>query len=200
MSKQERTEWNRRYAEGDYRPRHQTSHFFEEWLPVVLGGRSAVGRALDVATGAGRHALRLAEAGFDVDAVDISQVALDLARTKAQDRGLTVNWSVADIDDLRLEETYRLITVFRYRNPKLWPRLLDALEPDGWLLVEHHLKTDLAVDGPRTDEFLVRPGELLQAFDALRVVHYTESVEPGDRPDTTYAIVRLAACNGDPGW
>lgn len=168
---------------------------------MILGSDSSKPRrALDVATGAGRHALRLAEAGFEVDAVDISGVALDLARNKARDRGLEVNWLAADLDDLQLERDYRLITVFRYRNEQLWSRLIDALEPNGWVLVEHHLNTELAVAGPKPEAFLVRPGELLTAFASLRIVHYAESVEPGDRPGTTYAMVRLAACNGDPGW
>ena len=202
MSNDERVQWDRRYTAGEYRPRKHTSHFFEEWLPVILGsGSRQPRRALDVATGAGRHALRLAEAGFEVDAVDISAVALDLARDKARDRGLHVNWQVADLDDLRFDHDYDLITVFRYRNEQLWPRLIDALEPNGWVLVEHHLKTEMAVDGPRPEAFLVRPGELLQAFGSLRIVYYAESIEPGDRgSDTTYAMVRLAACKGDPGW
>lgn len=201
MSKDERLKWDQRYAEGEYQPRQHTSHFFEEWLPVILGSDSLQPRrALDVATGAGRHALRLAEAGFEVDAVDISDVALGLARDKARDRGLEVNWLASDMDDLRFEHDYRLITVFRYRNEQLWSRLIDALEPNGWVLIEHHLKTEMTVDGPRPEAFLVRPGELLEAFGSLRIVHYAESIEPGDRPGTTYAIVRLAACKGDPGW
>src|SRR5690606_28409212 len=170
VSNEERVQWDRRYADGEYLPRQNSSHFFEAWLPVILGSDAREpGRALDVATGVGRHALRLAEAGFEVDAVDISDVALGLARDKARDRGLTVNWLTAalddlDLDDLRLEHHYRLITVFRYRNEQLWSRLIDALEPNGWVLVEHHLKTELAVDGPRPEAFLVRPGELLGAF------------------------------------
>ena len=219
MSRQERVDWDRRYAQGGYRPRQTPSPFFERWLPTVLGemgtagGASArgpapgpaspaPGRALDLATGTGRHALRLAEAGFEVDALDISEVALAMAREKAAERGLRVNFVAADLDAIDLEREYDLITVFRYRNPALWPKLIEALAPNGWLLVEHHLRTSLPVDGPGDDAFLMRPGELLEAFASLRIVHYDEAVEPGDRPgaNTTYVMVRFAACKGDPGW
>jgi len=200
MSQEERTAWDRRYAAGDYEPRLAPSPFLEQWLPQVVRSSGAPGRALDVATGSGRHALRLAEAGFQVDAVDISMVALKQAEQAALDRGLTVNWLCADLDEFRPQPGYQLITVFRYRNQALWPLLAEALGDGGWVLVEHHLRTTAAVDGPPSDEFRVAPGELLAAFGSLRVMYYSEQIEEGDRPGTVNAVVRLAACRGGPGW
>ena len=197
MSEDERAKWDDRYATGDYVPRTRPSPFLLDWL-----GRIPVGRALDVATGTGRHALALAEAGFSVDAVDISAVAIDRARAEAQRRGLDVHWTVADLDTDPLPGAgYDLVTVLRYRNPDLWPRLVRALAPDGWILVEHHLRTSLAdVVGPGDDRFRLAPGELLEVLGVLRVVHYTEVVEPADRGEGRYVLARAVACAGDPGW
>lgn len=192
----ERTAWNRRYAEGDYVPRSAPAPFLEEWLD-----RIPPGRALDVACGTGRNALRLAEAGFDVDAVDISEVAIDRAAATARERGLPVRWHVAAIDDFAIAEgAFRLITVIRYRNPRLWSRLIDGLAPDGWVLVEHHLKTRLDVAGPSTPEFRLDPGELLAAFGSLRIISYDERVEQADLDSGRYALARMVACKGDPGF
>ena len=188
--------WDRRYADGEYVPRAEPAPFLEEWID-----RIDPGRALDVACGAGRNALRLAEAGFEVDAVDVSRVAIDMARAEAQERGLSINWVVADLADFSWQPSaYRLITVFRYRDPALWPQLVRALLPDGWVIVEHHFKTDTDVVGPRTADFRLDPGELLRAFSSLRVLHYTETIEPADDPGRHFAIARLAACNGNPGF
>lgn len=197
MSDDERARWDLRYASGEYVPRAHPSPFLLEWLD-----RIPVGRALDVATGTGRNAFALAEAGYEVDAVDISEVAIDRARAEAQRRGLDVNWWVADLDSDALPgRDYGLITVLRYHNPRLWAQLESALAPDGWVLIEHHLRTHRSdVGGPRDDAFRLAPGELLQAFDDLRVVHYSESVEPADNADTRLVIARLVACAGDPGW
>ncbi len=197
MSDDERARWDLRYASGEYVPRAHPSPFLLEWLD-----RIPVGRALDVATGTGRNAFALAEAGYEVDAVDISEVAIDRARAEAQRRGLDVNWWVADLDSDALPgRDYGLITVLRYHNPRLWVQLESALAPDGWVLIEHHLRTHRSdVGGPRDDAFRLAPGELLQAFDDLRVVHYSESVEPADNADTRLVIARLVACAGDPGW
>jgi tellurite methyltransferase len=197
VSEDERTRWDQRYATGEYVPRTAPSPFLIDWLD-----RIPVGRALDVATGTGRNALALAEAGFDVEAVDISAVAIDRARQKAERRGLAVRWTVADLDTDPLPgNDHDLVTVVRYRNPELWPRLAAALAPDGWLLVEHHLRTHRSdVAGPSDDAFRLEPGELLAAFGDLRVVHYAEVVEPNDDGSATFVLARLVACAGDPGW
>jgi protein-L-isoaspartate O-methyltransferase len=197
VSEQERTRWDHRYAAGEYVPRSDPTPFLLEWLD-----RIPPGRALDIATGTGRNALALAEAGSDVDAVDISTVAIDRARAEAERRGLQVNWVVADLDtDVLPGDGYDLITVLRYRNPALWPRLKAALAPDGWILVEHHLRTTrVDASGPSDDAFRLAPGELLDAFGALRIVHYSEAVEPADDGGAVFVIARMVACAGEPGW
>src|SRR2546426_12786316 len=53
------------------------------------------GRALDIAAGKGRNAIFLAERGFDVEAIDISPVALDEARRRATERRLDISWREA---------------------------------------------------------------------------------------------------------
>jgi tellurite methyltransferase len=196
MSDEERERWDHRYATGDYVPRRDPSPFLLAWLD-----RIPVGRALDVATGTGRHALALAAAGFTVDAVDISAVAIDAAREEARRRGLDVRWMVADLDEATLPgDGYQLVTVLRYRNPRLWPRLADALAPDGWIVVEHHLRTSREDAVGPNDAFRLEPGELLRAFGHLRVVHYDERVEPADHGSAPFVLARMVACAGDPGW
>ena len=192
----ERTVWDGRYRRGEYVPRSHPSPFLVEWL-----ARIPAGLALDIACGAGRNSFALAEAGFSVEAIDISNTAIDMARQTAAERSLSINWHVSNIREFHLPAaTYNLITVFRYRDPQLWPRLIESLAPDGWILVEHHMKTTLDVAGPTTPEFRLDPQELLCAFDSLRIVHYTEQVEPADQPAHQFVIARIAACNGDPGW
>ena len=198
MTDREREYWDERWTEGSYTSRASSSPFLDDWLPHVPRGR-----ALDLACGTGRNALRLAEQGFEVTAMDVSVVAIDRARATAAERGLDVDWQVADLDEAELGGPWDLVTVFRYRNPGLWPRIADALAPNGWVLVEHHLSTPLDAGGPSTDDFRLAPQELLAAFGHLRVVHYEEVVEPSDHPDlpdTRFVSARIAAVHGDPGY
>jgi len=195
MSESERQAWDERYRTGAYEPRPTAGSFLETWIP-----RLPVGRTLDVACGAGRNAFRLAEAGHRVTAVDVSGVAIDMARAEADRRGLAVEWLVSDLDEYVVaESSFDLITVIRYVNRGLWPRLIDGLGPGGWLLVEHHIRTELDVDGPSSQDFRLRPQELLEAFAPLRIVFYEETLEPGDQDGRPFALARLVACQGDPG-
>ena len=170
--------------------------FLEEWLEQLPGGR-----ALDLACGTGRNAMRLAEAGYETDAIDVSQVAIERAKDQAADRGLAVNWRAADLDDVVLPEAhYDLITVIRFANRDLWPRLASALTPGGALLVEHHLVSTATVDGPQSADFRLRPNELLEAFAGLRIMFYAEAAESADRSDGLFALARMVAYNGNPGF
>lgn len=191
----EREAWDRRYAEGGYVPRSHPTPLLERWIDSFPPGR-----ALDIACGTGRNALYLAERGYQVEAVDISQVAIEQAAAEALRRGLDIAWQVADLNEFDVTVgAYQVITVVRYRNPALWPQVGAGLADDGWLVVEHHMKSPLDVAGPRDPAFRLDPQELLEAFGALRIVHYTEAREPADLDPGEYVIARLVACNGDPG-
>lgn len=195
MSTGEQARWDERYASGDYQPSLDHSSLVEE-----VTGYARVNRALVLACGAGRNALFLASRGFDVDAVDVSTVAIDMARTEATRRGLSVRWHVADVAEFDMGEgRYDVITMIRYTNRTILRRLVTALAENGWLVMEQHLRTRHEVAGP-TDEFRLAPGELLQAFGELRVIRYTE--EYGESPATgrMIATTTLLACKGDPGW
>ncbi len=188
--------WEKRYASGEYQPRTWTSSFLVDWLPKV-----PVGTALDLACGSGRNALALAAAGFETTAIDISETAISMGKRIAEERGLSVEWRVADLDALQLKpESFDLITCFRFRSESLWPRLAGALTTNGWLIAEHHFRTSLPVGGPPTAAFRLEPGEYLRAFGDLRVIHYSETIEDADKPGESYAIERIVACNGDPGF
>jgi len=196
VSEDERQNWDSRYASGDYEPRPNSGPFLEAWVDQLPPGR-----ALDIACGAGRHAMRLAEKDLRVDAVDVSAVAIDMAATEAKRRGLEVNWVAADLDDHELPTgAYNVITVIRYVNRELWPRLIEALAPGGWLLVEHHMKTTADVDGPGSPEFRLEPQELLEAFGSLRILFYEELLTDGDRLGRRHALQRLVAVKDGPGW
>ncbi len=195
MSEDERQRWDDRYASGDYLPRSWHTAILEQWIPAFGSGR-----ALDVACGTGRNALYLAERGFDVTGVDISEVAIERASYEARARRLDVEFLVADLDHFTPDGPFDLITVIRFRNRELWPRLVGALAPDGWILAEHHMKTTADVAGPTSPNFRLDPGELLEVFGDLRIVHYSESLEPADDDTKQYAIQRAVACNGEPGW
>jgi tellurite methyltransferase len=195
MSTEEQVRWDERYESGDYQPSLDHSPSVEE-----VAGHARAGRALVLACGAGRNALFLASQGFGVDAVDVSTVAIDMARAEATNRGLSMDWHVADVAEFDLGEgRYDVITMIRYTNRAIWPRLVNALAENGWLVMEQHLRTRHEVAGP-SEEFRLAPGELLDAFDGLRVIKYAEEYGESPTSGRMVATTTLLACKGDPGW
>lgn len=199
MSQADLDKWDARYRTGDYLMRTYPSPFLETWikrLPQSVFG----GRALDIACGAGRNALHLAQSNLRVDAIDISQAALDRAAASAKERGLSVNWIQADFDGVALEtNAYKVISVVRYMHRQMAAQVIDALTPDGWLIVEHHMRSTQPVGGPTTNTFRLAPQELLRDYANLRVVFYQECIDE-DLDGRVMALVRLVACKGDTGF
>ena len=137
----------------------------------------------------------LADAGFTVDALDISTVALERGRRVAAERGLEIDWRAADFDDgpgLAVRSSYDLIVWVRYVNRALLPFLIARLNPGGHLICEQHLETAANVAGPRSSGFRLRAGELAQAAVSMTVRHYNEGlvVDPDGR---TVALAQLVA-------
>jgi 2-polyprenyl-3-methyl-5-hydroxy-6-metoxy-1,4-benzoquinol methylase len=190
VSQAERDKWDARYRAGAYAERPHPTALLAEWLD-----RLPRGRALDVACGAGRNALFLAEAGHAVDAVDISSAGLERGRVAAGERGVAVSWHCVDLEersDLLPRGPYDLVVWVRYVNAALWPAVVSRLAPGGHVLVEQHLATSAEVVGPTSPAFRLAPGELARAAADLATVHAHEGliVDPDGR---TAAVAQLIA-------
>ena len=188
MSHVDRKKWDERYRAGAYRERDQPCEFLTRWLPQIPSGR-----ALDVACGAGRNALHLAEAGFTVDAVDVSGVGLARAERSASDRGISVNWIERDLDrGFPGDDRYDLVLMVRYVNKTLLESLTERLAPGGYLLCEQHLVTAADVIGPENPKFRVQPGELEKVANKMHIVFCQETLR-SDPDGRSVAMARLVA-------
>ena len=188
MSEQDRSTWDKRYAEDSYQKNNPVT-LLEDWLP-----KFPVGKALDVACGPGRNAILLAGAGFQVDAIDISAEGLKKAEQIAQSQNLNINWIEHDFDQpYGFDSDYDLIVVMWYVNLPLITSLCGCLAPGGHLLCQEHLVTDEKVMGPRHPDFRVAPGVLRDAVSGLDVLLYEEAIETipeGDQLASARAIVK----------
>jgi SAM-dependent methyltransferase len=182
----DRKRWNRRYRERE--SPEAPAAIVREFFPLA-----APGRALDIAAGTGRNARFLAERGFTVDAVDISDVAADRLR------GLhpRVNAIRADLDRYTIAgERYQLVVNIRFLLRRLFPYLVEGLAPGGLLIFETFIEAPPGGDGPANRDYLLRENELLHAFLSLRILWYREQEEQGE--GGPYRIASLVARRGGP--
>lgn len=171
-------DWDARYAGG------------RQWsdapnaLAASLLADVPPGRALDVAAGEGRMALWLASLGWQVTALDFSAAGLDRGRARAAERGLVVDWQVADVTSAELGDQDRdLVLVLYLHLPRpdlvaVLQRCADAVAPGGRLLVLGHDRDNLVrgVGGP-PDASVLYDVELLRAAAGGLAVDRAEHVE-----------------------
>jgi 2-polyprenyl-3-methyl-5-hydroxy-6-metoxy-1,4-benzoquinol methylase len=201
MSDDDRDKWNQRYGAGAYQERLHPSELVAKCLPQILATqRAAVGpraplRALDLACGAGRNALYLAEHGYRVDALDIAAEALARGSTRAKAKGLAISWIEHDLDQglPRRLTHYDVVVIMRYLDLSLVKAAVERLRPGGYLVCEAHLVTEQPVIGPHDANFRVRSGELSAAAAPLDIAEYWEGVTQ-DPDGRNVALARLVAC------
>lgn len=186
-----REKWNRRYAEKGLEPFPDRP---AEWLVenrALLAGPPGR-RALDVACGDGRNARFLAELGFEVVAVDVSDVAISALRAAAAERGLDVDARRVDLEAAPLPGgRYDAIVQLNYLQRDLFAPLARALTLGGILLLETVARTHVEELGKPFDaRFVLEDNELLRAFPDLLVRHYREGVaDRSGRPRGVASIV-----------
>ncbi|MCP3958194.1 MAG: class I SAM-dependent methyltransferase [bacterium] len=97
--------WDLSYESGDYLEHWESPHTPQELVAVVAAGLIPPGgTVLDVGCGAGAEALFLARQGFHAIGVDSSAKALDIARARAAEAGVDVDFRHAAATDLPLED------------------------------------------------------------------------------------------------
>jgi SAM-dependent methyltransferase len=89
--------WDRFYADRSRPVPFFTARPDENLDAHLRSGLLGPGRALDLGCGPGRNAIRLARAGFEVDAVDISPAAIAWAQERATAAGVAVRFRCGDI-------------------------------------------------------------------------------------------------------
>ena len=123
------------------------------------------GKALDIAGGAGRNAIWLARHGLDVTLVDVSDVALHKAETRAQNAGLAarMRFLLVDLDrKLDLAPLFDLVLVSYYLNRARRDEYAALLHDGGILVVAQPTFTNLERHAKPGREYLVDEGELAQ--------------------------------------
>jgi SAM-dependent methyltransferase len=168
----EREDWNRKHGEAGLLFGVEPNRF----LVAEVDGL-APARALDLACGAGRNAVWLAERGWTVTGVDFSEVALENARGLAAERGVEVEWVQADVREWEpaagafdLVAALYLQVPAEQRRPVL-ARAAAAVAPGGTLLVVGHDVQNLngGYGGPKDPRVLFTPDEVAAELPGLAV-------------------------------
>lgn len=140
------------------------SSWVVRWAPLI-----AHGPVLDVACGAGRNSRWIAARGAEVVAVDRVPQAIPGVRFVQADLEGNGPWPFAG-------QCFAGVVVVNYLHRPLFARLSDALAPGGVLIYETFMLGNERFGRPSNPDYLLRPGELLEAFGHLHVVAFEQGL------------------------
>jgi tellurite methyltransferase len=175
---EERECWNQKYRESPgswLEPDPLLIRAFAEYVrPRFPKG----GQVLDFAGGAGRNAIWLAQRGWEVTLMDISDTGIELARQKAGPVASHIHFVIDDLTGFRSSQTqFDLVVVFFYLERRIFPEIVKAIRPGGILIYKTCTLEQAKLEGgPKDPAFLLQPGELSRLARGLRVLEYNETV------------------------
>lgn len=169
------------------------SAWVQRWSHLIAPGSTV----LDVACGAGRHMRHLSALGHRVTGVDRHPEAVAMAQASGSVICADIEngpWPFAG-------QTFGCVVVTHYLWRTLLPTLVSTVAPGGMLIYETFAAGNESVGKPSRPDFLLQPGELLQATVGLRTVAYEDGFESSpDRFVQRIVAVRAGASGAIERW
>jgi tellurite methyltransferase len=171
--------WNRKHLD---RLANQDEPIVNERLKKLVPGIEP-GRAIDLACGLGANSLYLANLGFEVTAVDQSEVALNHVRNQAEKAGLNFDPVLADISDpsnLKVElEEFDFAVITYYLNRSLFPLVKNMVKIGGYLFMETFYEADNGGKQQISSQYKLASNELLEEFKGWSIIFFQENETEG---------------------
>ncbi len=155
------------------------SAWVTRWAPCVRRGP-----VLDVACGGGRHSRFFKDLGFQIVAVDRNPLELEGIRFVEADLESGAPWPFAG-------ERFGAVVVTNYLHRPLFPHLAASLAEGGVLIYETFMLGNERFGRPSNPEFLLRPGELREAFAGLQELGFEEGEFDKPKPAMIQRICAL---------
>ena len=167
--------WHERFSTDEYIYGKEPNAFLVEAAQQLTNGK-----VLCIAEGEGRNSVYLASLGFDVTAWDYAPAGLEKTNRLADEKGVVVKTELQDLADVLWEEEQwdAIVHIFGHFPKIVMDHTLagikKALKPGGIYISELYTKEQLryGTGGPRIEEMLCNPVEMLESFNGYFVNHF----------------------------
>lgn len=175
----ERSHWDSLFNTTAYVYGTDPTPFLKESIKYLPNGRT-----LDLACSEGRNSVFLAKKGFDVTAVDYSEVALRKARRLAHENRVSIKTVNADLTDYTIKpETYDVIVSIEFLLRSLIPQIKRGLKHGGVVVyqaeTEEQLKNEIGKASTHREP-LLKHNELKEIFKDFEILVYHEGNDGKD--------------------
>jgi SAM-dependent methyltransferase len=171
-SAQDREKWEELYAAGSRADRPPS-----RWVLDTVARLPNDLPVVDIAGGAGRHAIPIARTGRPVLLIDIAINAVTAVRKAAP--GIDVVVASTSALPLRPRQ-FGVVLVTNFLDRAIFADLVNLIAPGGFLVYETYTVAHLELvrrgmaRGPSSPEYLLAPGELPRLASGLDVLEYQE--------------------------
>ena len=191
--------WDERYASGEYFFGTRPNAFMVSQHHLLKPGMNC----LAVADGEGRNGVWLVQQGLTVLSVDSSAVAASKAATLAQQKGVKLDFEVADMLTWTWGENRfdLVVAIFiQFASPEqrsgLFANIKKCLKPGGLLLLEGYTPRQLeyGTGGPPVAENMYTEPLLRKEFSDMEIVHlkaYDNEINEGSGHKGMSALIDL---------
>ncbi len=179
-----------------------------EVVTMIESGGVRHGRALDLGCGTGTNSIYLAQHGLQVIGVDFSAKAIERARAKSQQAGVSVNFFVSDVTQLDfLSPPFDLVLdvgcfhgLDARKRERYAENLARLVSPGGKFLLYAFGPTQTPSDRPffRLGSVGVTPEQTRQIFEqGFDLYRLENGTDRGARPSAWYWFQKKGETNGD---
>lgn len=165
--------------------------FVQELMPRY---QIQASQGLDLACGAGRDLIYLAQQGWEMTGIDWSEDSLARVQQLALRQHLNIRTLLRDLETNAnplpelTEASFDLICVARYLHRPLFPLLRHLLRPQGIIIYQTFMQgcENTPIGRPRNPKFLLAPNELAEQFQGFDLVLDEIEVLEDGRPVSAF--------------
>ncbi len=178
--------WDERFAAEEYIFGTAPNAFLYDNIDTIKR-LVPTGKVLCLGEGEGRNAVFLAKHGYEVTAVDLSEIGLRKAKKLAHSQGVDLHTQVVDLAtyDMPKGKFDIIVSIFVHLplalRQRLHQQVIANLAPNGLYVLEaytvHHLEltqSGQSVGGPKAAEMMMSLAELSHELDGLTFMQAEE--------------------------
>lgn len=174
-----RNKWNRKHQERmkDLKEPEPNARL-KNLSPYLTGGTT-----LDLACGLGGNSLFLARLNYQVQAIDISDVAVNYIQALTDKQKLTITARLCDLSEMAnldfKKSPFNLVVITYYLDRSIFPFVRSIIKDDGYFFMETFYLTPQNENQGVSNQYKLQPGELLAEFGDWKVLFFEENEQEG---------------------
>lgn len=168
--------WNQKYRER----LKEFEHLEPNKRLMLQSSYLKGGTALDLACGLGVNSQFLAERGYHVHAVDISDVALSFLQKYASEKQLSIQTHLCDLSEWHpphsMPKSFDMVVMTYYLDRTIFSQVQSLVQENGYFFMETYFLSPLNENRSRvSDNYKLQPQELLTVFNEWKILFFEEN-------------------------